>query len=222
MRKEFVTEFFRPHRSVPQTRWSATGRWNLNPLNFSVVTIGLFIFGLGDGLVIQSNIGNGPWSVLAQGIAQKLHISIGWSTFGISLLVLLLWIPLKEKPGFGTLLNVIVIAVAIQIAVMIFPLQHHFLSGLIFVFLGIALIGLGSSLYITCHLGPGPRDGLMTALHKLTGVRVGRVRLGIESIVFLIGAALGGRVGLGTLLFAALVGQSVAMFFGVVARITSK
>jgi len=222
MRKEFITEFFKPHRSIPRTPWSASGRWDLSPSNVSVLTIGLFIFGLGDGLVIQSNIGNGPWSVLAQGVAQKLQTSIGWSTFGISLLVLLLWIPLKEKPGFGTLLNVIVIAIAIQIAVMIFPLQHNFFSGLLFVFLGIALIGFGSSLYITCHLGTGPRDGLMTGLHSLTGVRVGRVRLAIETTVFLIGALLGGRVGLGTALFALLVGQSVAIFLGVVARFTAK
>jgi uncharacterized membrane protein YczE len=187
-----------------------------------VLFFGLFIFGLGDSLLIQSQIGNAPWSVLAQGIANRLDITMGWSTFAISSLVLLLWIPLKEKPGFGTLSNIAVIASAIQVGVTIFPTQDSYLLGIFYCLIGITMVGVGSALYITCGLGPGPRDGLMTAIHNRSGVRIGRVRLGIEGTVLLAGWLLGGTVGLGTLLFATLIGQSIAVALGVVSRATNK
>ncbi|CAB4840186.1 MAG: hypothetical protein F2926_03395 [Actinobacteria bacterium] len=215
-------EFLRPHRTVPITPWTGNGRWDLKPLRVLILFCGLFIFGLGDAFVIQSNIGNGPWSVLAQGVSEHLHISMGWSTFAISSAVLLAWIPLREKAGFGTLSNLVIIAIAIQIGVDVVPLQSSFLAGLLICLLGIAMIGVATALYITCGLGPGPRDGLMTAIHRRTGIRVGRVRLGIELSVVLMGALLGGNVGLGTLLFACLIGQSIAVALGVVARITEK
>lgn len=188
----------------------------------AILCFGLFVFGLGDSLLVQSNTGNAPWTVLAQGVASKLNISIGVSTFAISTLILLLWIPLKEKPGFGTLANIVIIAGAIQIGVNVFPLASNFFVGVAMDFLGIAMVGIGSALYITCALGPGPRDGLMTAIHKRTGVRVGRVRLGIEGTVLILGALLGGTVGLGTALFALFIGQSIAISLGVVSRITNK
>lgn len=215
-------EFLRPHKTVPKTPWSAASRWDLNPARIGVLFFGLFIFGLGDSLLIQSTIGNAPWSVLAQGVSGKLDITMGWSTFAISSLVLLLWIPLKEKPGFGTLSNIVIIATAIQIGVSIFPEQNNYGFGVIYCLIGIGMVGLGSALYITCALGPGPRDGLMTALHNATGVRIGRVRLAIEGSVLVAGWLLGGTVGLGTLLFALLIGQSIAIALGVVSRVTSR
>jgi len=215
-------EFLRPHKTVPHTSWTATSRWDIAPFRTFVLFFGLFIFGLGDSLLIQSEIGNAPWSVLAQGISNRLDITMGWSTFGISTLVLLLWIPLKEKPGFGTLSNIALIAVAIQIGVTVFPAQSSYPIGIAYCLLGITMVGIGSSLYITCGLGPGPRDGLMTALHHKTGVRIGRVRLGIEGAVLVAGWLLGGTVGLGTLMFATLIGQSIAVSLGVVSRITSR
>jgi uncharacterized protein len=215
-------EFLRPHKTVPHTPWTASSRWDLSPVRTIVLFFGLFIFGLGDSLLIQSEIGNAPWSVLAQGVANRLEITMGWSTFAISTLVLLLWIPLKEKPGFGTLSNIAVIAMAIQIGVTYFPIQSTYPAGIIYCLLGIALVGLGSALYITCGLGPGPRDGLMTALHHKSGVRIGRVRMGIEGTVLLGGWLLGGTVGIGTLLFATLIGQSIAISLGVVSRLTAK
>jgi len=187
-----------------------------------VLFFGLFIFGLGDSLLIQSEIGNAPWSVLAQGISNRLDITMGWSTFAISSLVLLLWIPLREKPGFGTLSNIALIAAAIQVGVTIFPTPDSYLVGIIYCLIGIGMVGVGSSLYITCGLGPGPRDGLMTALHHRSGIRIGRVRLGIEGSVLVMGWLLGGTVGLGTLLFATLIGQSIAVALGVVSRVTSR
>ena len=215
-------EFLRPHKTVPHTPWTANSRWELSLPRVSVLFFGLFIIGLGDSLLIQSTIGNAPWSVLAQGVSGKLDITMGWSTFAISTLVLLLWIPLKEKPGFGTLSNIAIIAAAIQLGVSIFPEQNNFLIAVAYCLIGIAMVGFGSALYITCGLGPGPRDGLMTALHNRSGIRIGRVRLAIEGSVLVAGWLLGGTVGLGTLLFALFIGQSIAIALGVVSRVTSR
>ena len=202
--------------------WTGTGRWDLSTKRSFILIFGLIIFGLGDSLLIQSHIGNAPWSVLAQGVSQNINISLGWSTFILSSLVLLLWIPLGERPGFGTLMNIVFIAAAIEFGVTFCPVAPNYFVGIIYCFIGIALVGLGSTFYITCGLGPGPRDGLMTAIHNKTGVRVGRVRLAIEATVLVLGALLGGRIGLGTALFALFIGQSIAISLGVVSRFTSK
>jgi uncharacterized membrane protein YczE len=217
-----IISHLKPHRTVPIVPWTAKNRWDLSPKRVLILFFGLAIFGLGDGLIIQSGLGNAPWSVLAQGISLKSGLSIGTSTLIVGSLVLALWIPLRERPGFGTLSNIIIISLFIEIATNIFPKQENILSGLIFTLVGIAMVGIGSSLYITCGLGPGPRDGAMTGLHQRTGVRVGRVRLGLEVVVSIAGALLGGTLGLGTLLFALLIGQSVAISFGLLARLTSK
>jgi len=217
-----IISHLKPHRSVPIVPWTAKNRWDLSPKRVLILFFGLAIFGLGDGLIIQSGLGNAPWSVLAQGISLKSGLSIGTSTLIVGSLVLALWIPLRERPGFGTLSNIIIISLFIEIATNIFPKQGNILSGLIFTLVGIAMVGIGSSLYITCGLGPGPRDGAMTGLHQRTGVRVGRVRLGLEVVVSIAGALLGGTLGLGTLLFALLIGQSVAISFALLARLTSK
>ena len=218
----WLQKFLRPHRTVPVTPWTAQSRWDLSLGRSSILFFGLFIFGLGDSLLIQSQIGNAPWSVLAQGVSERLEITLGWSTFLISTLVLLLWVPLRERPGFGTLSNIVVIAFAIQFGITVFPSSDRFFVSLIYCFIGIALVGIGSAFYITCGLGSGPRDGLMTALHSRTGFRIGRVRLTIEAFVLILGAILGGTVGLGTLLFALFVGQAIAISLGVVARSTSQ
>jgi hypothetical protein len=217
-----IIAHLKPHRTVPQVPWSANGRWDLSFTRVMILFFGLAVFGLGDGLIIQSGLGNAPWSVLAQGISLKSGLSIGTSTLIIGALVLTLWIPLRERPGFGTLSNILIISLFIEIATNIFPRQESLLPGLAFTILGIAMVGIGSSLYITCGLGPGPRDGAMTGLHQRTGVRVGRVRLGLEVVVSFVGALLGGTLGLGTVLFALLIGQSVAISFGILARLTSK
>lgn len=217
-----LLKFLAPHKTIPQTPWRADHRWQLNPTRVAVLFFGLAIFGLGDSLLVQSNIGNAPWTVFAEGVSLKTNWSLGFSTFVISIFVLLAWIPLREKPGFGTLSNIVLIATFIQVGVSIFPEQDSLINGVIFVLLGIALVGIGSSLYITCGLGPGPRDGAMTGIHNVTGVRVGRVRLAIEVTVLFIGWLMGGTLGLGTLLFALLIGNSVAISLGIVARLTSR
>ena len=217
-----IISHLKPHRTVPVVPWTAKSRWDLSFKRVLILFFGLAVFGLGDGLIIQSGLGNAPWSVLAQGISLKSGLSIGTSTLIIGSLVLALWIPLRERPGFGTLSNIVIISLFIEIATHIFPKQESIVTGLIFTLVGIAMVGIGSSLYITCGLGPGPRDGAMTGLHQRTGVRVGRVRLGLEVVVSIVGALLGGTLGLGTLLFALLIGQSVAISFGLLARLTSK
>ncbi len=222
MKSNRFVAFFKPHRTVPVVPWTATSRWDLSIQRVLILFFGLAIFGLGDALIIQSGLGNAPWSVLAQGISLKTGLTIGTSTLIIGAAVLLLWIPLRERPGFGTLSNILIISLFIEIGTRIFPAQESIAIGLIFVVTGIALIGIGSALYITCGLGPGPRDGAMTGLHNRTGVRVGRVRLVLEVTVSILGAALGGTLGLGTLLFALFIGQSVAISFGALARLTYK
>jgi uncharacterized membrane protein YczE len=220
MRFEKVAKFLAPHKTIPHTPWRADHRWQLSPGRVGILFFGLAVFGLGDSLLIQGNIGNAPWTVFAQGVALKSGWSIGLSTFIISIFVLLIWIPLRERPGFGTLANIVIIAIFIEIGTSIFPEQENYFSGMAFSLTGIAMVGIGSALYITCGLGPGPRDGAMTGIHARTGVRVSRVRLGIESTVLAVGYLLGGTLGLGTVLFALLIGESVAISLGVLARLT--
>jgi uncharacterized membrane protein YczE len=217
-----VLSFFKPHKTVPITPWRAEHRWQLSPSRVAILFFGLAIFGLGDSLLVQGDVGNAPWTVFSQGLTYKTGLSIGWATAIISIFVLLIWIPLNEKPGFGTLSNIVLIASFIEIGTHIFPKQTSTLAGVVFALTGIAMVGLGSALYITCGLGPGPRDGAMTGIHFKTGIRVGRVRMGIELVVLTIGWLMGGRVGIGTALFALLIGQSVAIFLGIVARLTRK
>lgn len=211
-----------PHKTIPITPWRADHRWQLSPSRVAILFFGLSIFGLGDALLIQGAIGNAPWTVFAEGFSEKIDISIGMATLITSIFVLLIWIPLRERPGFGTLSNIVLIALFIEIGISIFPKQQNLASGMASALLGIALVGAGSALYITCGLGPGPRDGAMTGIHRVTGIRVSRVRMAIEVTVLFAGWLLGGTVGLGTLLFALLIGQSIAISLGVLARLTAK
>ena len=220
MRFSSLIKAFKPHKTVPVTPWRANSRWDLSPLRILILFFGLAIFGLGDSLFIQAGIGNAPWTVFAEGLTYKTGMSIGFATFVISVFVLLLWIPLKERPGFGTLSNIVLIATFIELGTHIFPEANTFAVGVIYNFIGISLVGIGSALYITCGLGPGPRDGAMTGLHYRTGVRVGRVRMAIEVTVLAIGFLMGGTVGVGTALFALFIGQSVAISLGILARLT--
>ena len=220
MRFSSLIKALKPHKTVPITPWRANSRWDLSPLRILILFFGLAIFGLGDSLFIQAGIGNAPWTVFAEGLTYKTGMSIGFATFVISVFVLLLWIPLKERPGFGTLSNIVLIATFIELGTHIFPEANSFAVGIIYNFIGISLVGIGSALYITCGLGPGPRDGAMTGLHYRTGVRVGRVRMAIEVTVLAIGFLMGGTVGVGTALFALFIGQSVAISLGILARLT--
>lgn len=216
-----LMEFLRPAKNVPTTWWSADDPWTLKP-RFStmiLLIVGLIIFGAGDAVLISARLGNTPWTVLAEGIAENLRWSIGESTFFVSFMVLLLWIPLREKPGIGTILNAILIAATIEFLLPILPTPETFSLQIIQVLAGIVLVAIGSGLYLTANLGPGPRDGTMTGLTKVTGIPIGRIRSGIEIFVIAIGWTLGGKFGIGTILFAILIGPCVAICLNMAGRL---
>jgi len=216
-----LMEFLRPAKNVPTTWWSADDPWTLKP-RFStmiLLIVGLIIFGAGDAVLISARLGNTPWTVLAEGIAENLGWSIGESTFFVSFMVLLLWIPLREKPGIGTILNAILIAATIEFLLPILPTPETFSLQIIQVLAGIVLVAIGSGLYLTANLGPGPRDGTMTGLTKVTGISIGRIRSGIEIFVIAIGWTLGGKFGIGTILFAILIGPCVAICLNMAGRL---
>lgn len=216
-----LAQWFRPSRTVPTTWWSAgESNWKAKPSTYAVLVFGLWLFGAGEAAFVSAGIGVSPWTVFAQGVSQQTGISIGWATFVSSAMVLLLWIPLKRKPGLGTIANMVIIAIALEVMVNVFPHPTERIWQLALVFFGVGLTGFGSGFYLTCNLGTGPRDGLMTGLHNITGVRIGRVRLTIEVIVLTIGWLLGGTVGIGTIVFALFIGQSVAVALSLVTRLT--
>jgi uncharacterized membrane protein YczE len=201
---------------IPVTPWRASSTWGIRPRMVLPLVVGLTLFGVGEGLLVVSQWGATPWTVFAQGIARHAHISLGWSTAAISCGVLLLWLPLRERPGIGTLANLVIIAYVLDITSSNVPVPHRDWLKVVFMVGAVVLIGLGSALYLTCGLGPGPRDGLMTSLHRHLGVSVVYVRLTLEIIVLIIGWILGGTVGVGTAFFAATIGFSIGASLNVV------
>lgn len=208
-----------PARTVPVTRWRAPSRWRAGPLTLLVLAVGLWMFGAGEAFLVDSDLGVSPWTVLAQGVAEQVSVGIGWATFGVSLVVLLLWIPLRERPGLGTLANAVIIALALGLTVPLLPSPETLPWRASEVLAGIGLIGVGSGIYLTTGLGPGPRDGWMTGLHHRTGVPVTAVRLAIELVVLGAGWLLGGTVGVGTVAFALLIGPSVGYGLAFIGRL---
>ena len=175
---------------------------------------GLWIFGTGEACLVLATLGNSPWTVLAEGVAEQTDTNLGAVTIVLSFVVLLLWIPLRQRPGLGTVLNAIVVGLAIAATLAVVSGPDLLPARLALVLVGIALVGVGSGLYLTSYLGPGPRDGLMTGLHERTGRSLRLIRTGIEVAATAGGFALGGTVGLGTLAFALLIGPSVQLFVG--------
>ena len=196
------------HR-IPTTVWRARSTWSARPVTLVPLFLGLSLFGVGEGLLVRSDWGATPWTVFAQGIARHAHVSIGWSTVGISAVVLVLWWPLRERPGFGTLANLVVIAAVLDLTATNVPIPSSNVGRGAFVVAAVAVIGLGSALYLTTGLGPGPRDGLMTSLHRRLGISVVYVRLSLEATVLAIGWLMGGTVGIGTAVFATTIGFAI-------------
>jgi uncharacterized protein len=200
-------------KSIPFVWWSSQKPLNFRPSITTLVflVLGLALFGLGDAIIISSNAGASPWTVLAQGISKTANWSIGFSTFVISLGVLIIWIPLKQKPGIGTILNVVVIAGVIDISLPYLPQPNSFALSLIQAAVGVIIIGLGSGFYLIANLGPGPRDGLMVGLQKLSDLPIVNVRTFIELFAVTSGWMMGGVVGFGTLIFVFGIGPAVAL-----------
>jgi uncharacterized membrane protein YczE len=207
---------------IPVTPWRATSTWGIRPRMVAPLVGGLAAFGVGEGLLVQSQWGASPWTVFAQGIAKHLSISLGWATALISCVVLLCWIPLRERPGLGTLANVVIIAYVLDLTTVTVTVAHSPALKILYVLVAVALIGIGSAFYLTCGLGPGPRDGLMTSLHRRLHVSVVYVRLSIEVTVLIVGWLLGGTVGVATAFFAATVGFSIGVSLNFLERIATK
>ena len=216
-----LLSLLRPAKEVPFTWWSADDPMTTRPRaqTLAILLIGLWIFGTGDAILIAAGIGNTPWTVLAEGIAKNIDRSVGQATFLVSVAVLFLWIPLKEKPGIGTILNAVFIAAAIEIMVPRLPTPVSIGPALLQVLAGVLLIGIGSGLYLTANLGPGPRDGWMTGLQKASGIPISRVRAAIEVSVLALGWLLGGTFWVGTILFAILIGPVVAVCLNIAGRL---
>lgn len=203
---------FRLIKNIPKTSWSSKKPLNIKPKIKTLLFLifGLFLFGLGETLLLASGAGVSPWTVLAEGISIYSSYSVGWSTFWMSLAVLLLWIPLKQKPGIGTILNVIIIALVFDYTLPYLPNPDNYGFKVLQVIIGVLITGLGSGFYLISNLGPGPRDGLMTGVQRITEKPIALVRSAIEVIVVFFGWKLGGTVGLGTIIFALGIGPTVA------------
>ena len=210
-------------KSIPKVYWSSERPLNFKPKISSLffLCFGFSLFGLGEGLLIVSSTGASPWSVLAQGISLHIDLSIGTITFLISFAVLFLWIFLIQKPGIGTILNALIIALMIDLSIKFIPAPDSFIFRLILASFAVLSVGIGSGIYLVANLGPGPRDGLMTGLQKKTNFPIAAVRAFLEITVVSIGWYLGGIVGVGTLLFAFGVGPAVALGLYLVKKIFS-
>jgi uncharacterized membrane protein YczE len=189
----------------------ARSRWRASPQRLASLLLGLTLFGAGEACLVASDLGNSPWSVFAQGLARQTPLSVGAATIVISFAVLLLWIPLRQRPGLGTLANAIGIGLALDATLALLPDSAPLGVRVVEVAAGIALVAVGSAFYLGAALGPGPRDGLMTGLHRVTGRPVGPIRACIELSAFAAGAVLGGTFGAGTVAFALLIGPAVAV-----------
>jgi len=207
---------------IPVTPWRAKTTWDFRPQMAFPLVVGLALFGLGEGLLVQSHWGATPWTVFAQGVARHTNWSLGWSTAAISVAVLLLWFPLRERPGFGTIANLIIIAYVLDIVSTNLAIPHAYWLKSLYVVAAVAVIGVGSALYLTTALGPGPRDGLMTSLHRRFGISVVYVRLTLEVTVLVVGWLMGGTVGVGTAFFAATIGFSIGASLNVMDRVVRR
>ena len=186
-------------------------RWRASPARLAQLFAGLCVFGAGEACLVASELGNSPWTVFAEGLSRQTPLSVGEATVATSFAILLMWIPLRQRPGLGTLANAIVIGLAIDAVLLALPDTAPLGARIAEVTGGIALVALGSALYLGTALGPGPRDGLMTGLHRVTERPVASVRAGIELTALAVGIVLGGTFGVGTIAFALAIGPAVVL-----------
>ena len=172
---------------------------------------GLALFGVGVAMIIDADLGAAPWDVFHTGVSDLTGLGVGTVIILTGAALLLLWIPLRETPGLGTVLNAVEIGLVVDLVLPLIPEPDGLAARLVMMFAGVAVIGIGSAAYIGAGLGPGPRDGLMTGIAR-RGVSIRVARTGIEVTVLLIGVALGGAIGLGTAVFAVGIGPLVQLF----------
>lgn len=198
---------------VPKTSWSSEKALNFKPklITLAALIIGLFLFGLGEALLVTSQMGVSPWTALAQGLSNVTGSGLGLATLIISVFVLILWIPLKQKPGIGTILNAIIISLTLHYAIPFMPIFEQSILRISQAILGVFVTGLGGGIYLIANLGPGARDGLMTGMQRITNFPIAWVRSSIEIMVLTVGWLLGGVIGLGTIIFALGIGPCLAI-----------
>ncbi|WP_404475779.1 YitT family protein [Microbacterium aerolatum] len=187
------------------------------PRRITQLLVGLFLYGLGIAFMVRGEIGAAPWDVLSQGISRHVPLSFGVITILTSVVVLLLWLPLRQRYGVGTLLNALLVGPSADVGLLFIPVGQPLWLRIAFFVIGLLVLAAATGLYIGAHFGPGPRDGLMTGLHKRTGWPIWIVRTGIEIVVVAVGWSLGGNVGIGTLAFALLVGPLCQYFMRIFA-----
>lgn len=187
----------------------AVSRWRPSPARLVRLLVGLWLFGTGEGLIVHGELGVSPWTVLAQGVGKQTALSVGVATIVVSAGVLCLWLLLRQRPGLGTVLNAVLIGVAIDATLALTGEHPGLIERWAALLGGIALVAIGSGLYLGAALGPGPRDGLMTGIHRVSGMPVAVVRTAIEVTALTVGALLGGTLGIGTLIFAVTIGPAV-------------
>lgn len=178
---------------------------------------GLALYGVSSALLVRGGLGLEPWGVLHQGLAERTGLTIGVVSIIVGAVVLLLWIPLRQRPGLGTVSNVFVIGIAMDGTLAVVPDAHGLGVQTVVLAGGIVLNGVATGLYIAARFGPGPRDGLMTGLHRLTGRSIRLVRTAIEVAVVATGFVLGGSVGVGTVAYALAIGPLAQLFLRVFA-----
>ena len=175
------------------------------------LVVGLMIFGLGEAILVAAGVGVSPWTVFAQGVTNVTGWSLGFSTFIISASVLVLWIPLKQSPGIGTVLNAIIIALMLEYVLVYLPTFETYAANALLAMVGVLVTGFGGAIYLVANLGPGPRDALMTGLQSVTGKPIALVRTSLELTVVAVGWLLGGTLGLGTVFYAFGIGPALAI-----------
>nr|WP_254401842.1 hypothetical protein [Streptomyces sp. AC555_RSS877] len=179
--------------------------------------VGLGLYGASSALLLRSGLGLEPWNVLHQGLAELTGLTIGIVSITVGAAVLLLWIPLRQRPGLGTVSNVFVVGIALDGTLAAVPAAHTLAVRVPLLLAGILLNGVATGLYISARFGPGPRDGLMTGLHRRTGRSIRLMRTAVEVAVVVTGFALGGTIGIGTLLYAVSIGPLAQVFLRVFA-----
>ena len=211
-------------KSVPLTHWSSDKPLNPSPRPITVFLLctGLTLFGLGESLIIAASVGMSPWVVLSEGLAINTGLSIGMITFLTSVIILLLWIPLKQSIGIGTILNAIIIASVLDWSLPYLPYPETYLEKVVQTIFGTLVVGFGSALYLIANLGPGPRDGLMTGIQIATGQPIALIRVLLEVTVISVGWFIGGTIGIGTVIFAFGVGPALSLGLYYVSSISKR
>ena len=210
-------------KAIPRLFWGSPKILTIKPpiVSFAFLILGLIIFGLGEALLIAAGVGVSPWTVFAQGFSIHTGWSIGVSTAVVSSIVLFLWVFLKQVPGLGTIFNIIIISIVLDFSLPYLPNFETFSLNILMAASGVVITGFGGAIYLIANLGPGPRDGLMTGLQRITGYPIAFVRGSIEVTVVVLGALLGGVAGIVTLFFAFGIGPSLALSILVLTKLFS-